>query len=160
MVPLKHKITSDPRFPGLEIPRVAVDVRFEPSKPMPDHVAPFFDSAIVDTGSGCIVVPHRVHKSNLFKIHRELGHMPYRISSMGTPPVLQRLVEIGLCFLVRRADGSFAYLPEQFVRARAYLLDPEVRPTGKVLIGLEVLLEHFVTHLEKDNSFLSLAVGS
>jgi hypothetical protein len=154
MVPLRLKTQSDPRFPDFSISRIVTDVQFEAVGPEVLPGATVFDSAVVDTGAGYLVIPQQVHKSQLFKIHQEFGLKPYRVTSMKDDPILQRFAELGLRFLVTHPDGTCGYWPDQFIRVTAYLLDAEQRPKNTVLLGLDLLLQHFITNLEKGNTFL------
>ncbi len=113
------------------------------------------DSALLDTGAGYLTIPYRVHKAQHLRIYQELGRAPYRITSSSETPVLQRFVEIGLRFLVPNPDTGYGFWPEQFVRARAYLLDPDQAPKVKVLVGLDMILEHCVMHLDQDIAYLN-----
>ena len=85
---------------------------------------------------------------------RVLGPKPYRVASSTEAPNLQRFVEIGLRFYVHAPSGARSYWPQEFVPVRAYFLEADQRPQGKVLIGLDALLDHFATHIEKNNSYL------
>ena len=66
----------------------------------------------------------------LLKVHRDLGQQPYRISSSKKLPILQRFVEIGLHFFTKAASNIYQYWPQDYVRAKAYLLDADQRPAG------------------------------
>ena len=154
MVPLALRQAFDPRFPDFPVSRKTADVFFEPIQPDEKSGLTHFQGAIVDSACGYTVIPYRVHRFGLIKIHEELGVRPYRVLSEQGPPDLQRFAEVGLRFLTKQADGQPGYWPSEFVRIKAYLLDEVSRPTGVVLLGLDTLLEHFITHLEKNNSFL------
>src|SRR5262249_22783407 len=112
------------------------------------------DSALVDTGAGYLTIPHKLHTSQLLKVYQEFGRRPYRVASAKEDPVLQRFAEVGFRFLTKNPDGTPAYWPDHFVLAKAYMQDADQRPGAKVLIGLDLLLENFITSLGRDRAFL------
>jgi hypothetical protein len=153
MVPLVLKQVLDPRYPDFAILRNMAEVFFEPAQPGIAEGFTLFAKAIIDSGAGYTIIPYRVHKSGLLKIYQELDPKPYQILSEGEPN-FQRFAEVGFQFFVKQPNGQPGYWPAEFVRIKAYLLDEATRPTGVAVLGLDTLLEHFITHLEKNNSFL------
>src|SRR5262249_50761318 len=115
----------------------------------------FVATALVDSAAPYVVIPYSVHGSQHLRIHQGFGERPYRILSEHGEPHLQPFVEVGVRFLAKQPDGAFAYWPAHFVRVRAYLLDQATRPKKTVLVGAHALLENFVTHLQKQKSFLT-----
>lgn len=154
MVPLVLKQSIDPRFPDFPVSRNTAEIFFEAVQPDAALRFALFAETIVDSAAGYTVVPYRFHSSGLLKIYQELGPKPYRILSEHGPPNFQRFAEVGFHFLVQQPDGKPGCWPEEVIRIKAYLLDEGTRPTKTVLLGLDTLLEHFITHLEKNNSFL------
>ncbi len=154
MVPLVFREAFDPRFPDFPVPRNQANVHFEPMRPSIPMQDTYFEGALVDSAAGYTVIPCKIHSSGLLKIHQELGTKPYQILSEHGTPNLQRFAEVGIRFLIKQPDGNLGYWPEEFVKIKAYLLDEGAWPAGKVLLGLDTLLENFITHLEKNNSFL------
>jgi hypothetical protein len=154
MVPLIFQEVFDPRFPDFPVTRVQASVHFEPALPDMRVVTTYFEGALIDTGAGYLTIPQKLHRLSRLKIYQELGKKPFRILSDVGDPHLQRFAEVGLRFLIKQSNGSYAYWPKEFVKVKAFLLDEDTRPKTKVLIGLDALLEHFVTHVEKGNSYL------
>lgn len=124
------------------------------SRPETPPAYTYFAGALIDTAAPYVVIPHEVHVDQHLKLYQDLGQRPYRLLSEHGPAVLQQFAEVGLRFLAKLPDGKLAYLPEQFVRVKAYLLDAATRPKKKMLIGLEALRDNFIGHLEKENAYL------
>jgi hypothetical protein len=154
MVPLLVKTIFDPRFPGFPVRRLVANLLLEPTGPAVPSGSTIAEGAVIDSAAGYMIIPYKVHRSQYLKIYQELEAKPYRILSMHGEPTMQRFAEVGLRFLVKDSTGQFGYWPAEFVRVKAYLLDEAARPKDKVLVGLDALLENFITHLEKSNSYL------
>jgi hypothetical protein len=153
-IPLAWKDYFDARYPDFPIPRLIVDVLFEPSRPDTPAAYTYFEAALIDTAAPYVVIPHHVHGDRHVKLYQDLGHRPYRLLSEHGPAIPQRFAEVGLQFLAKLPDGKLAYLPDHFVRVKAYLLDAVTRPKKRVLIGLEALRDNFIGHLEKETAYL------
>jgi hypothetical protein len=150
VIPLKFSDTPEPRFPQLPIPRLLVSGAFEPWIPSLIGQTAFAE-AIVDTGAPYTIIPHYVHGAGLIKVYNDLGQQPYRLTSMSGAPLMQRMVEVGIRFLVRRAGWD--YVPADFVVVRAYFLDVNVRPLRKVVIGLDAIRPHFPLFADSSRAF-------
>jgi hypothetical protein len=154
MVPLLVRTVFDPRFPDFPVRRVVANLVLEPAGPAVPSGFTIAEGAVIDSAAGYMIIPYKVHRSQYLKIYQELGAKPYRILSMHGEPTVQRFAEVGLRFLVKDSAGQLGYWPAEFVRVKAYLLDDATRPKIKVVVGLDMLLENFITHLEKNHSYL------
>lgn len=150
MIPLTFLNERPRAYPQFRIPRLLVGGQFEP-RAWPANGRTDFGGAIVDTGAGYVIIPYAVHHPGLLQIHRDLGSQPYRLTSMTASPIMQRLVEVGIRFLV--VSPTLEYRPAQYVRVAAYLLAQNVRPTGKVIIGLDAIRKHFALFLDATRAF-------
>jgi hypothetical protein len=155
MLVLTDKVEFSKQFPTFAIPRLPLAGDFEPAGPTLAEGATYF-AGLIDTGAPYVVIPFRVHRDKgQIKIHRDLGMQPYRIGSSREAPVCQRFAEVGIRFTCKNAAGAYFFWPSNYVRAKAYLLDANQQPSLRALVGLDVLLDNFVLHLEKDNIVLS-----
>jgi hypothetical protein len=139
VIPLVLREEPVPGHSPLTIPRLVVDGEFEPS--VPPGVSTAFAGAFVDTGAPYVIIPYTVHRSRLLAIHADLGVRPYRLLSGSGPPISQRFAEVGIHFLV--PDNPPASRPVPFAVVKAYLLDPNVRPVHRVVIGLDAMRTRF-----------------
>jgi hypothetical protein len=95
----------------------------------------------VDTGAPYVIIPHKVHRARLIKVHADLGHRPFGTLSGPGGSRPQPFAEVGIRFLVQRPN--LHYRPAQFAPVRAYLLEPGVRPIDRVVIGLDAMHTRF-----------------
>jgi hypothetical protein len=154
---LEETHIPDSRFPDFVVPRLQTAVLFEPTRPETPEAYTFSPKAFLDSATPYTVVPHTVHCSGHIKIYQDLGQRPYRVLSVSGEPLLQRFAEVGLRLRGPvLPEGKIDYLPESFVRVKAFLLEANVRPLGVVLVGLDTLLSHFVLHAEHENTTLDL----
>lgn len=153
-VPLLHKPYFEAAFPHFPLLRLLTDVLVESSDPhFPEHRATH-QGLIVDTGSPYAILSHRFLQNVPVRIRQDFGMRPYRILSTTGQPVMQRFCEVGLRFLATKPNLCF--VPDHYVAVKAYLLDATQRPGKGIVLGLDALREHFITHLEEGNSFLQL----
>ncbi len=151
MIPLLLRDELVPDHPQLPIPRLLIDGQFEPSVGPPD-ARTAFAVAYVDTGAPYVIIPHKTHKSGLIRIYQDLGLQPYRLSSMGGVPLLQAMVEVSVRFLVP-VPGGYDYFPPQFAPVKAYLLEQNLRPIDRVVIGLDAIRTHFPLFVNATRAF-------
>ncbi len=156
MIPLRAAEYREDSAPDFPIPRLMADVHFEPDSAVLPFAVTYFQAAIVDTGSPFVIIPHRVHFQRHLRIRQDFGRKPYRVLSATGDFLSQSFVEVGIHFTVRRPDGRLAFEPALFVPVKAYLLEAGVRPTGRVILGLETLYDNFVLHLDKPDAFLQV----
>ena len=156
MIPLRLADYIEGRAPDFPIPRLTVNVHFESARMGLPIISTYSEAAFVDTGSPFVIIPHSVHCQGFLRIRQDFGRKPYRVLSETGEYLTQPFAEIGIHFLVRRPDGRLEFEPEPDVPVKAYLLEPGIRPTGRVIVGLETLYENFVLHLEKPEAYLRL----
>lgn len=137
--------------------RLQVDALIEPAEPTLPQLINYAEAAFVDTCAPYVVLPHKLHGQGNVKVHRDFGMKPYNVLSNTGKPFLQRFAEIGMQFLVKDQDGGLLFWPSTFVLVKAYLLEASVRPTHKVLIGLEPITENFLMQVAKGQSQSFLA---
>jgi len=152
VIPLTFQNTPDPSYPQFLIPRLVVSGIVEPWVPPLDGRTAFA-GAFVDTGAPYVIIPHILHQAGHIKIHNDLGLQPYRLTSMGGSALMQPFVEVGVRFLVTTPGGSPDYRPARFSLVKAYLLDQNVRPTRRVVIGLDAMQTHFPLYADGKRAF-------
>ena len=147
----------DSRFPDFIVTRLRTAVHLEPAQPDTLEAYTFSPKAFLDSAAPYTIIPHTVHQSGHIKVYQELGQRPYRVLSTSGEPLMQRFVEIGLRFRgPLPPEGKIDYWPEAFMRVKAFFLEPDVRPQGVVLVGLDTVLSHFILHAERGESSLEL----
>jgi hypothetical protein len=150
MIPLAFRTVRPKAYPQFRIPRLLVGGQFEP-RVRPANGRTDFSDAIIDTGSGYVIIPYKVHHPGLIQIHRDHGLQPYRLPSMTAAPVMQRLVEVGSRFLV--VSPKLEYRPVQYVRVTAYFLGQNIRPADTIIIGLDAIRTQFPLYLDATRAF-------
>jgi hypothetical protein len=129
--------------------RVMADGAFEPIIP-DDRSLTTFLGGVVDTGAAYTIIPYSLHGSGLIRIYRDLGAQPYRLTSMGTA-LDQRFVEVGVRFYQWAPLSELR--PADYAPVKAYLLDKNVRPRYRVVIGLEAVQTHFPLYVNGKRAF-------
>ncbi|MCC6418328.1 MAG: hypothetical protein IT429_08805 [Gemmataceae bacterium] len=132
--------------------RLLADGAFEPLVP-PIDGRTAFAGAIVDTGAPYVIIPHILHRAGHIKVYTDLGSQPYRVLSMSGAPLMQPFVEVGLCFLAKGDAGAFAYRPAPCVPVKAYLLEQNVSPIRRVVIGLDAIRTHLPLYADGNRAF-------
>ena len=160
MIIVTLKENFDPRYPDFPVRRLVVDLLFEPRQSDTPPAYTYYEGAFIDTAAPYVVIPYNLHSSGHLKIHQDLGRKPYRSLAETGALLLQPFAMVGLRFLVKTPTGQFAYEPEQFLTVKAYLLDAQIHPLKRVLLGLDLILENFLLQVNKDHSFLQLLAES
>jgi hypothetical protein len=150
MIPLEIRDEQAIGPPPLRIPRVVSDGQFEPRGGIPVS-ATAFAAAYVDTGAPYVIIPYKVHRSGLIRVHTNRGLQPYGILSGSGGSLLQPFAEVGIRFLIQRPKPD--YRPAQYAIVRAYLLEPGIRPTERVVIGLDAIQTYFPLYAEGKRAF-------
>ena len=150
MIPLEIRDEQALGPPPLRIPRVVSDGQFEPRGGIPVS-ATAFAAAYVDTGAPYVIIPYKVHRSGLIQVHTDLGLQPYGILSGSGSSLMQPFAEVGVRFLVQKPKNH--YRPAQFANVRAYLLEPGIRLTDRVVIGLDAMHTHFPLFTDGKRAF-------
>ena len=150
MIPLILRDEQLSNLPGFSFPRLRANGEFEARATAPAGITSFA-GAYVDTGATFVIIPYVVHCSGFIKIHANLGTRPYRILSGPGTSSQQPFAEVGIHFLVDQPQPH--YRPAHFVIVRAYLLEPNVRPTKDVVIGLDAIRTHFPLYADGKRAF-------
>jgi hypothetical protein len=140
VIPLTARNEYLKAYPQFPIPRLVGEGEFEP-RVAPAGGRTAFSSAFIDIGSPYVIIPYKVHHLGLLRVYQDFGPQPYSLPSMAGAPVLQRFVEVGIHFLV--AQPTLEYRPAQYAQVKAYLLAKNIRPTDRVVIGLDAIRTHF-----------------